>query len=66
MKTIGVILLALAGGFAAGILLSEIIGIVGKLVFQQTVGIKYLPVYLAVLSAGVALVIALAGRRKIG
>jgi hypothetical protein len=66
MKTILFILAALAAGFAAGILLSEVIGIVGMLVFQQPVGIKYLPVYLAILSAGAVLVISVARHTKAG
>jgi hypothetical protein len=52
MRTIYIILLALAGGFLAGI--------AGILLFQRAVGIKYLPIYLAVLSASVALVLQLA------
>jgi Family of unknown function (DUF5957) len=37
-----------------GLMLSEIIGIVGYLVFDSAVGIKFLPIYLAILSAVVA------------
>ena len=64
MKTFLITLLALAGGFLAGVLLSEVIGIVGVLVFQRVVGIKFLPVYLAILTAGAALVIQLSDRRR--
>jgi uncharacterized protein DUF5957 len=32
-----------------GLMLSEIIGIVGYLVFDSAVGIKFLPIYLAIL-----------------
>lgn len=66
MKLAWITLIALAGGFVAGLLLSEVIGIVGFVVLRQAVGIKYLPVYLALLSAGVALVVALVSRRKLG
>lgn len=44
-------LLALIAGFVIGIKLSEVIGIVGMLGFGRAVGIKYLPIYLAILSA---------------
>ena len=64
MKIFLITLLALAGGFLAGVLLSEVIGIVGVLVFQRVVGIKFLPVYLAILTAGAALVMQLATRRR--
>ena len=37
-----------------GLMLSEIIGIVGYLVFDSAVGIKFLPIYLAILFAVVA------------
>ena len=45
---------ALIAGFAIGMMLSEVIGIVGMLGFGRVVGIKYLPVYLAIVSAIVA------------
>jgi hypothetical protein len=57
MRTILVILLALLAGFLAGLVLSEVIGIAGVLFFARPLGIKYLPVYLAVLFAGVAFVV---------
>jgi len=37
-----------------GLMLSEIIGIVGYMVFDSAVGIKFLPIYLAILFAVVA------------
>ena len=37
-----------------GLMLSEIIGIVGYPVFESAVGIKFLPIYLAILFAVVA------------
>ena len=60
----GRIFIALAGGFVAGILLSEVIGIAGMLLFQRAVGIKYLPVYLAIACAVIALIADLALRRR--
>jgi Family of unknown function (DUF5957) len=47
MKTAGVIALAIVGGLVAGLMLSEIIGIVGMLAFGTAIGFKFLPVYLA-------------------
>jgi hypothetical protein len=64
MKTLGWTVVALVCGFIGGIMLSEVIGIVGYLVFHQTIGIKYLPVYLAVLSGGVTLAASLLTRRR--
>ena len=59
MRTILITLLAIAFGFLAGLFLSEVIGIISVLVFQQPFGIKYLPVYLAVIAGVIALVISL-------
>lgn len=50
------LLISLIGGAAAGFILSEIIGIVGWLLFGKAVGIKFLPVILPILCAGVALI----------
>jgi hypothetical protein len=47
-------LFGLIGGVVAGLMLSEIIGIVGYLVFDSAVGIKFLPIYLAIVFAVVA------------
>lgn len=49
-----VIAVALLGGVLAGIVLSQIIGITGVLLFDRAVGVKFLPIYLAVVCAGVA------------
>jgi Family of unknown function (DUF5957) len=54
MKTAITALIGLVAGFLAGIVLSEIIGIVGFLMFGQAIGIKYLPIYLAVAFAIIA------------
>lgn len=66
MRTILVILLALGAGFLAGLVLSEFIGIAGVLLFARPLGIKYLPVYLAILFAGVAFIIDRILRRRSG
>jgi len=47
--------IALLGGAVAGLVLSELIGIAGMLLFGKAIGIKFLPVMLAVVCAGVAL-----------
>ena len=64
MKTLLITLLAIAAGFLAGLILSNVIGIVSVLVFKQPFGIKYLPVYLAVLSGVIALAYDLNRRSK--
>jgi len=64
MRTIVVALLGLFGGAIAGVAISEIIGIVGYLVFDSAVGIKFLPIYLAILFAVVALVMDARLRRR--
>jgi|GEM_PF-3500376 len=50
------LLIALIGGAAAGFILSEIIGIAGWLLFGKAIGIKFLPVILPIVCAGVALI----------
>ena len=59
-----VTVLAIIAGFVIGIKLSEIIGIVGVLGFGRAVGIKYLPVYLAILFAIVVNLVDASARRK--
>jgi hypothetical protein len=54
MRAIAASLFGLIGGVVAGLMLSEIIGIVGYLMFDSAVGIKLLPIYLAILFAVVA------------
>jgi hypothetical protein len=46
-----------------GLMLSEIIGIVGYLVFDSAVGIKFLPIYLAITFAVVAPIVDMRFRR---
>lgn len=48
MRTIAITVLALILGFAIGIILSEVIGIVGVLAFNRVIGIKYLPFYTSI------------------
>ena len=65
MKIVAWTLAALVCGFIAGIVLSEVIGIVGFLVFHRAVGIRFLPVYLGVISAVVVLAAGLLSRRRV-
>ena len=62
-RTVLVTVLALIAGFVSGIVLSEIIGIVGFLLFNRGVGIRYRPILLAVVCAGVALCVSIGTRR---
>lgn len=64
MKTVGVIALAIVGGLVAGLVLSEIIGIVGMLVFGTAAGLKFLPVYLAIAGAVAAPLLYRRSRRE--
>lgn len=63
MRTVLVAALASIAGFVAGIALSEISGIIGFLLFNRGVGIRYLPILLAVVCAGVALRVEIGTRR---
>jgi hypothetical protein len=64
MRALAAALLGLIGGVVAGVVISEIIGIVGFLVFDSAVGIKYLPIYLAILFAALAPVVDARFRRR--
>jgi hypothetical protein len=64
MRILLITVISLIAGFAIGISLSEIIGIVGVLGFGRVMGIKYLPIYLAIASAIVVNLIAASARRK--
>jgi O-antigen ligase len=63
VKTITTTALALIGGFFAGIVLSEIIGIIGYFVFDSLIGFKLLPFVSALAAAGAAVVVANRRRR---
>lgn len=52
MRTLFLLLLSMIGGFLLGILLSEIIGILGYLILGKAVGMKFLPVILALVATG--------------
>jgi predicted lipid-binding transport protein (Tim44 family) len=58
-------LFGLIGGVVGGLMLSEIIGIVGYLMFDSAVGIKFLPIYLAILFAVVAPAVDARFRRRL-
>ncbi|MDW0116258.1 DUF5957 family protein [Sporosarcina thermotolerans] len=56
MKLLLGILAGIFGGFILGIILSEFIGILGMLIFQKPIGIKFLPFYTAILCTLVVLI----------
>ena len=66
MRAVVVAVVALIGGFLAGIVLSEVIGVVGLLVFEDVVGIKFLPVVTALVAAAAAVVMNLRAQRRSG
>lgn len=51
MRTLTVTATALIVGLLAGFVLSEVIGIIGFLLFDRFVGIRFLPVLLAIVCA---------------
>jgi hypothetical protein len=64
MRTAAVTVLAMLGGLVAGLVLSEIIGIVGMLGFGTAIGFKFLPVYLAIACAVAAPLLYRRSRRR--
>ena len=66
MRAVVVAVVALVGGFLAGIVLSEVIGVVGLLGFEDVVGIKFLPVVTALVAAAAAVVVSLRAQRRSG
>jgi hypothetical protein len=54
VRAVGVSVMGLVAGLVAGILLSELIGIVGYVASGRFVGVRYLPVYLGIAGAVVA------------
>lgn len=66
MKTVAAGVLGAVIGLLAGLVLSEVIGIVGVLVFHTRLGIKYLPLILAVPFAVLAMTRARRMRRETG
>jgi len=51
-----IVLIAIVGGFVGGFILSELIGLLGFLLFGKAVGVKYLPLILPMICAVVALI----------
>ena len=64
MRTVIATVLALIGGLFAGIVVSEIIGIVGFLLFDSIVGFRFLPVISAVTAAAAAIIVNTRVRRR--
>jgi hypothetical protein len=59
MKSIIIPMVAALGGLLLGIMVSEVIGIVGFMATGETMGIRYLPIFLAGLAAMIAIVVQL-------
>lgn len=64
MRILATILIALVAGFIGGIILSEIIAIIGYVGFDRLVGIKFLPFYTAIASAIIAPFVTTALKRR--
>ena len=64
MRMVTVTMIALIGGLVGGLVLSEIIGVIGILLLDRAVGITFLPLYLAVACAGAAPIVDLLVRRR--
>jgi putative Ca2+/H+ antiporter (TMEM165/GDT1 family) len=65
VKSFFVTLIALAIGFIVGMALSEAIGIVGFIQSHRAIGIKYLPVYIAIAFAAIANLVDMFARRRL-
>ncbi|ONK22480.1 hypothetical protein BLX87_15745 [Bacillus sp. VT-16-64] len=48
---ISLVLIGAVGGFVAGLLLSNIVGVIGVILFEKAIGVQFLPIYLAVISS---------------
>ncbi len=59
MKSVIIPMVAAMGGLLLGIMVSEVIGIVGFMATGQAMGIRYLPILLAGLAAMIAIVVQL-------
>jgi hypothetical protein len=64
VRTAMVVALGVFGGLVAGVVASEVIGVIGFVVFDRAVGIKYLPIYLAGVGGTVALLMRVRSRRR--
>lgn len=64
MRVLIALVIGLAGGFLLGLVLSQVIAIAGLLLFDQLVGIKFLPIYLAVAGAVIAPLVEARIRRR--
>jgi hypothetical protein len=63
-RTLTITLVALVAGFIGGVVLTEIIAVIGYVGFGRLIGIKFLPIYLAVASAIIAPLAATAMRQR--
>lgn len=54
MRRVSFVLVGLVAGFFAGLILSEVIGVLGVLLLHRAIGFKALPVVTAVVGAATA------------
>lgn len=64
MRIVIALVVGLAGGFLLGLVLSQLIAIGGLLLVHQPLGIKFLPIYLAITGAVIAPIVATRNRRR--
>jgi hypothetical protein len=64
MRILIALVVGLAGGFLLGLVLSQVIAIVGLLLVNQPIGIKFLPIYLALAGAVIAPIVEARNRRR--
>lgn len=62
MRIFIAMIVGLIGGFVLGIALSSFIGIIGMLVFQEPIGIKYLSYFTAIICAVVVPIVDIKSR----
>ena len=54
MRTGVLVIIGLFAGFLAGIMLSGLIGLASMLLFDDVIGLRFLPIYLAIIGGIVA------------
>jgi hypothetical protein len=64
MRIVIALVVGLVGGFLLGLVLSQVIAILGLLLVNQPLGIKFLPIYLALAGAVIAPIVAARSRRR--
>jgi hypothetical protein len=64
MRVLIALVVGVIGGFALGLVIAQVIAVVGLLLFDQLVGIKFLPIYLAIAGAVIAPLVEAHNRRR--